>query len=169
MKTNLTSRSVLAVLVTGVLILTQPLVILAQQDPVEAQAKVTAESDAEADVNKVLWGFVGCSFCVAGVWTSNIAAIAISGILSEPTLEENVVAGCCGAGVFLSPLIPMNFISINPSPQRLLGKSPEYVNFYTRAYRAKTRRLRMESAAVGTGIGCGVLGILTIVSGLTRE
>ena len=38
-----------------VLIFSQPVIILAQQDSVGVQAKINAERDATTDVNKLLW------------------------------------------------------------------------------------------------------------------
>lgn len=41
--------------------------------------------------------------------------------------------------------------SLVPSPpiKQLTGKSPEYVTFYTNAYKAKVKSLRMKNALIG--------------------
>ena len=46
-----------------------------------------------------------------------------------------------------------------PSATRLLGKSPEYVAFYTDAYKEKAKRLQADNAMVG----CGVNALVTVV------
>ena len=40
------------------------------------------------------------------------------------------------------------------APERLIGKSPEYVIFYVDAYRAKMRSYQIKSVAAGSIFGC---------------
>ena len=50
-----------------------------------------------------------------------------------------------------------------PPPERLVGKSPEYVEVYTQAYQAKVRNLRKSAAVPGcltTVFSTGILIIL---------
>ena len=42
---------------------------------------------------------------------------------------------------------------INPSPERFLGKPPEYVEAYTFTYTRKTRSNRLKSAMLGATLG----------------
>ena len=66
------------------------------------------------------------------------------------------LAGCVGGliGVIIA-------YGVQPSPPaaRLLGKSPEYVAFYTDAYQEKAKNLQSNSAWVG----CIVNGLVTVV------
>ena len=61
-----------------------------------------------------------------------------------------VTGGCVGCAVGL--ILPIRAIykyQSPPPPERLIGKSPEYVEFYTDAYIAKSRSLRIKWAAAG--------------------
>lgn len=117
---------VLAFVMT-VLIFGMPLVTIAQQGTVQAEAVADAEADAEADVNKTLWLAAGCLLTGAGV---------IGAYFIEPT----------------------------PPAAKLMGKSPEYVAFYTDAYKAKSKNLQGRSALIGCAVGgCTYLGVYVLV------
>ncbi len=45
----------------------------------------------------------------------------------------------------------------NPPASKLLGKSPEYVAYYSDCFRLKTRSIRTQKAWIGCGIGA-ILG-----------
>ena len=104
------------VLVMTVLTFSMPLVTLAQQASVQAEAVAAAEADAEADVQKPLWFALGCFFLPFGV---------------------------IGGYVYAPP----------PPASTLLGKSPEYVTFYTDAYQAKVKNIQGRTAIYGCVIG----------------
>ena len=53
-----------------------------------------------------------------------------------------VVAGCV--------------IAPSPPSSKFLGKSPEYVTFYTDAYQAKAKNLQGRSALIGCGLAGGI-------------
>ena len=108
-----------------------PLQCLAQQDSVALKAKADAEYDAEDDVNTALWLSAGGILGVAG--TCLLGAVAVG-----------------GAYVY-QPV---------PPADRLLGKSVEYVNFYTDAYKARIRRLQLVAATKGTVGGSAVFFLL---------
>ena len=121
---------VLVVLMLG-LGLNVPFRCLAQQDSVALKAKVDAEYDAEDDVNTALWLVAGGILGTAG--SCLLGTIAIG-----------------GAYVY-QPV---------PSAERLLGKSAEYVNFYTDAYKARIRRLQLVAATKGAAGGTAVFFLL---------
>ena len=57
-----------------------------------------------------------------------------------------------------------------PPPSRLVGKSVEYVSFYTDAYRTESRRSKALWGAAGSLSGCFVVsGILLIEEALTVD
>lgn len=121
---------------------------------------MAAERDAETDTNKLLWTGVGCAVPFCGFLGGIAGLYATSNFLSR---EGPIYEVCIGAAVgCLVPIIPISFQPI-PPPERLLGKSPEYVNFYTNAYETKTRRLRIKSASRGGIIGFGLL-LITFVT-----
>ena len=65
------------------------------------------------------------------------------------------LGGCLGSAVV--PMIAY-VVELPPSVTRLLGKSPEYVVFYTDAYKAKAKTLRGESALGGCIVNALVMG-----------
>ncbi len=121
---------VLVILMLG-LSLNMSLQCFAQQDSVALKAKADAEYDAEDDVNTALWLSAGGILGVAG--TCLLGAVAVG-----------------GAYVY-QPV---------PPADRLLGKSAEYVNFYTDAYKARMRRLQLVAATKGALGGSAVFFLL---------
>ena len=124
------SFQLLAVLIVA-LSVEMPLRGFAQQDSVALQAKADAEYDAEDDVNTAVWLSAGGILGVAG--TCLLGAVAIG-----------------GAYVY-QPV---------PPADRLLGKSAEYVNFYTDAYKTRMRRLQLVAATKGALGGSAVFFLL---------
>ena len=119
-------------------------------DAIHIQAKADAESDVKRDFNALTYFGVGVSvpfatgvccltgFCLNG-WS-------IEG--GDPYLGATVV----GAAVF-GVLIGYQIRSLNPPPERLIGKSPKYIMLYADAYRAEIGWYRMRSIAAGSILG----------------
>ena len=59
------------------------------------------------------------------------------------------IVGILGANI-LTPTVP---------PTKLLGKSPEYVDSYTKTYQREVRRKRTEQATLGCTAGALCLGL----------
>ena len=121
------------------------------------QAKADAESDASRDVSLLAHFGAGMSAPFAA------AACGVTGLcLYDMAIgyEENYfscVGASVGAAVVFSTLIAYYIRPPNPPPERLIGKSPEYVTFYADAYRAKMRSYRMLSVAAGSVFGAAIL------------
>ena len=143
----------------------------ASQDPnvVRLAAKAAAERDASSDLDKPLWFLAGMSAvgcALIGGYVGCLAGNAIDsggGLGFAPLLDfsDSMGIGCLiglTAGA-LAPLIGIDYYQSNPPPERLLGKSPEYVESYTNAYKAKTRLLGALWAAAGTAGGWGLGGL----------
>jgi hypothetical protein len=114
------------------LVLNMPLRCFAQQrNTVALDAKTDAEYDAEDDVNTTLWLAAGGVLGIAG--TCLLGSLAVG-----------------GAYVY-QPV---------PPAERLLGKSAEYVSFYTDAYKARMRRLQLVAATKGAAGGAAVFFLL---------
>ena len=138
------------------------------------EAKVNAERDANSDINKLIWFGVGAGTCIIGSTVGGIGGCAIGSILSpEPedffsyavpndTQMITTLVGCLVGGI--SPLIGIYNYQQNPPSHRLLGKSPEYVEFYTKTYKAKTRSIRTNSAVAGIATGCVLFTVYTFWS-----
>ena len=169
MKTNLTSRSLFTAFLLVMIAFSQPLTTLAQQNSAEVQAK----QDAEADMNKWLWTGVGfvtpfCITlgCIAGFYVGSMGAQSYDFQSGDFQLfsDQQLCGTCVGFAVgYTVPFIPM-FTYLGPPPERLLGKSPEYVNFYTDAYKSKNIQLRGKWLTVGSLLGgIGVLYIIVSI------
>ena len=87
---------------------------------VKDSAESAAERDAESDVNTNLWVATGGILGVAGSCVLGSAAVA--------------------AAYVYQPI---------PPAERLIGRAPEYVIYYTDAYRSTTRSLRLSASAKG--------------------
>ena len=124
------------------------------------EAKIAAEQDADSDINKLLWVGTGMGATVIGSTAFACVGCAIGSMINpEPddlfgyplpndTQMIATIIGCLVGGVV--PLIGIFNYKQPPSPVRLIGKSPEYVEYYTNAYKSKMRSLRTKLAAAGT-------------------
>ena len=123
------------------LIFSMPLVVLAQQHSVQAEAITAAEQDANQDVNKPFWFGVGCF--LTGLF-----------FLQEPVGYIVPPLGIAGT-YFYRPA---------PPPSRLIGKSPEYVDAYTSAYQLKRGSIQAQWASAGCLGGCLTVTAVILVA-----
>ena len=166
-----------------VLIFSMPFAAFAQQNPVRIEvsetttaedadavrltAKAAAEQDASGDINKLLWFGAGAGVCCIGGAIGGLTGAFVGNLIAPPTggslgpfldFGDGAAVGCLVgvvAGVSI-PFIGIHNFQANPPAERLLGKSAEYVEFYTDAYRSKTRSLRGGWAIAGVGATVGV-------------
>ena len=142
----------------AVLTFSAPFVAIAQQNLAVLEARAMAAQDAESDVNKGVWFGSGCLV--------SAGTLLVFLIVEEPTPEM------CGlACLFHGAALAVPFVYSPPLPSsRLLGKSPEYVESYTKAYKKRTRWLRTSWAVAGASTGCGLglclLGVIVSRDGL---
>ena len=165
-----------------VLLFTLPFTVTAQENSVETQAIL----DAETDINRLLWTgvgftspFLGCLGCIFGSELASRGAIVSSESTDGLTGFGTGVSDACsilfvggGIGCIIGnsiPMIPVYFYPISPPPERLIGKTPEYVASYTNAYKTKTEQLRIKAASIGAGVGTGLLLGLMVVSLVVDE
>ena len=123
-----------------------------------------AKADAETDTNKDMWFCLGGSTCALGILAGYQIGSLIdpnwtSGLLGSGPNETQSNGMCIGPAVgYLSLLIAISVIPTHPSAERLLGKSPEYIQAYTKAYKDETQWIRTKSMFVGiipgTFFGC---------------
>ena len=139
-------------------------------DSIHLQAKVDAELDAKHDVNLLAYFGAGMSVPLAAgmcaLMTGCIADLHFGHRQPEPSY---IIAAMSAATVF--GLLTRYYIRLhppNPPPERLIGKSPEYVKFYANAYRAKMRSYQIKSGTAGSIFGCLTLtgGTLIIILGV---
>ena len=163
---------------TVILTFSMPFAILAQQNSVQTEVseaaaeqdrkpttleiKVTAEQDASNDFNDFLWFSVGLGVSyIGGVGGGFAGGIIGDGGFLQDDASGFVVGAIAG---IVASLIAIYKSSVHVPPWRLIGKSPEYVELYTEAYRRKMRRLQTVQAAAGTVAGCAlpIIGCLVI-------
>ena len=143
---------------------------LATQDSIRLQAKAAA-ADAKRDV-EVLASFG------AGMSATFAAGMCglMTGFIADATLGQGqddlfyLTASMSAAGAF-SLLIRYYIRPPNPPPERLIGKSPEYVKFYAATYQARMRSYQIKSVTAGSIFGCMTLtaGIAIIASHIEAE
>ena len=144
---------------------------LAEQDSIRLQAKATAAADAKRDV-EVLASF-GAGMSVT--FAAGMCGL-MTGFIADATLGQGqddlfyLTASMSAAGAF-SLLLRYHIRPPNPPPERLIGKSAEYVKFYADAYQARMRSSQMKSVAAGSIFGCMTLtgGIAIIASHIEAE
>ena len=92
-----------------------------------------------------------------------VEAIAAAEQDAQNNVNTNLwfLAGCFGCVVGVGAAY-----GVEPSPPatRLLGKSPEYVTFYTDAYKEKAKRLQTDSAVRGCVLTTLIVVILAATS-----
>lgn len=146
------------------LILSTTPVSFAQQNSVQAQAEADANSDM-SDMSKAMWVMLGGLSSTAGCLLGCVGGCVVgarlnpyggSHILFIPVPEQ---AGCAAAGAILlgALAVPMGVHmyphNAPPPPERLLGKSPEYIEGYTQIYKSKTASLRKTLVTRGSIAG----------------
>ena len=143
-----------------------PFVTFAQQNSMRTEVNTAAEADAEKDINKSLW--LGTGFVVPVIAVVP-AIIMMSGSDSRDDFGVGAaVGGICFLGGCVVGSVGSTVAALSYQPtipaERLIGKSPEYVRFYTDAYKAKTRRLQATYTGIGTisaGAGVCLLGSIS--------
>ena len=160
----------ISVFLMVVLVCSMPFIALAQQNSVEEQAKMAAKRDAETDTNQSAWFGVGCASTIlggaVGIGVGSLGPQSSQNILS-PFISDQQGDGC-GIGMIVGCLIPFlvaDNYKVEPRPERLLGKSPEYVDFYTSAYKTRVRQLRKISVATGYAFA-GCFGSMLAIAAL---
>lgn len=154
-------------------------VSLAQQDAVQAQAKADAKVDM-AGMSEVMWSLLGGLGSTAGCLLG-CAGGCLLGARLDPYGGSDILlipfpsqAGCAaGLAILLGGLAmplgvhmyPHNAI---PPPERLLGKSPEYIEAYTQIYKSEIASLRktlVTKGSIAGNVGF-VLAMLLLYAGM---
>ena len=169
------STSLITVLLMVFLVFSMPFMTFAQQTPKyedeRAAAKVDAERDAGNDVNKLIWGGVSCVAVPVGITLAGAGcAFALNwefdrtrGLSGGEGLIVNLLI--CGGGIVaFSPAVLARFMKPTPPSERLLGKSPEYVDTYVDTYVRKVRQHRRRASVNGLGYAAMGIGIVSVLS-----
>ena len=149
-------------LMTILLIFSTIPVSLAQQDSVQAQAEADASVDM-SDRSKIKWFLLGGVGSAAGCLLGCVGGFLLGGHSSESSNSPYFgLAGSVLLGVCAVPIAVFRYPhNVTPPPERLLGKSPEYIDAYTQAYKSRTTFLR--KIFVTAGSITSNLGVMTLI------
>ena len=148
-----------AFLMTTLLIFSMMPVSFAQQQSLQAEAEADAHRDVNRDMRESLWFMSGLVGSSVGAVTGCLSGILGGMLIGDFNILPNDVppVESCGLGGILLFGILAVPISVHlyphtprPPPERLLGKTPEYVATYTQAYRSKTISLRKRWVTAGS-------------------
>ncbi len=155
-------KTLACILILATLLATLP-------SPTEASISVSAiqdaRDDAAADINKKLWFMMGCGGGVFPfVMLTPLALGGLSYIRSTPL--DTYVIFVFGVGL----LLPTGYAALDspvPPADRFLGKTSDYIDAYTAAYRNQIKRMRVVQSAkgclLGTCLSGGSLIVTTII------
>ena len=140
----------------------------------QIEALVAAEKDASRDVNKLGWFSAGLATSVIigplAAYAGNVIGAKIdpetgSGLLFFDAVSDGELIGTFVGFVIgvAGPLILIYNYDPDPPSKRLVGKPPEYIDYYTQTYKAKAKSIRKRSATGGclfTGCLFGLAALL---------
>ena len=148
--TGIFMRSI-AVLVVGILCFAG---VDATGDTLQMKAaQIAGKNDAKGFHRK--WFSAGYLF----IHTTPIVLIVANHYFHEYRLDDTFGFCCLAMGGMyaLSPTAAALIHSPIPPADRLLGKSPQWVDAYTKAYQKNMRKARAASSAVGCVVGTATL------------
>ena len=123
------------------------------------EAQIAGETDAKG--LKGAWFAAGYMAMSASVIVLILGVQAKEGYATDllRTIDNNLIcfSGAYGAYI-LAPTAIAILHTATPPADRLLGKSPDWINAYTKAYQKNMRRYRAASTLVGGCVGGAVLG-----------
>ena len=136
-------------------------VSLAQQDSVKAQAEADASADM-SDMSKAKWFLLGGVGSTAGCLLGCVGG----SLLGRPSYASGnsqtnlMLAGSVLCGICAVPIAVFRYPhNVTPPSERLLGKSPKYMEAYTQAYKSRTALLRKIFVTAGSIVSN--LGVMT--------
>ena len=122
-------------------------------------AKADAELHAESDIHKITWMGIGLCVPVLSVATGCVVGYALGSTEGGGDLpggygfgSPSIIGMLGGAGlVFCGSAYWVYGYEPTPPAERLIGRSPEYIEHYTTAYQKKMRSQRIKWALIGSG------------------
>ena len=157
------SRILAFLMATLLLFGTMP-VSLAQQQTVQAQAEADASADM-SDRSKARLFLLGGVGSTAGCLLGCIGGFLLGGPSYESSNSQAnfALTGSVLLGVCAVPIAVFRYPhTVTLPPERLLGKSPEYIEAYTHAYKSRTVFLR--KIFVTAGSIASNLGVMTLMA-----
>lgn len=140
-------------------------VSFAQLDTGQAQAEADANSDMSDGAKAMLFllgGLGSTAGCLIGCVGGCLLGTQMNG--EYDVLFSCAVASATLLGAFAMPLgVDLYPHNVTPPPERLLGKSPEYVEAYTQIYTSKTTSLRKRLVIAGSITGNVGVALATLL------
>ena len=135
------------------------------ETPEITEARLAGENDA----NGFNWKWFGMSYLISN--TSPLVFMSAIQMIEEFNLDAGTLRTidpryCLAAyGIYaLAPTVVAMTHSPAPPAERLLGKSPEWVNAYTKAYQKSVKRHRTDATITGCFVGtANVAGMLYLI------
>jgi len=101
---------------------------------------------------------------------NSVRTKAIAAAERDATARVNksvwLLGACFSYGII--PLIIANVAEPVPPASALIGKPPEYVAFYTDAYKEKVRKIRTSGVKLGCAAGVGCCLVYTFLVGFSE-
>lgn len=120
-----------------------------------------AESDAKKDADKVMTVFIpfvtGIGSVFAGGMSGLMTGCITYAIYSDTPEAVGYALVAVGASPFFLALVKHYNTPPHPPIERLIGKHPEYVRTYVKAYSKKMRSRQLIAASAGVVAGCGLI------------
>ena len=148
----------------------------AQQNSVQAQAAADASADI-SDMSKVKWfllGGIGSTIgCFLGCAAGCLLGETIFSNASRNSQMNCALAGSVLLGVCAVPIgVQMYPHNATPPPERLLGKSPEYVQAYTQVYKSRTvflRKIFVTAGSIASNLGVMTTSVIIFLYGMGQH
>ena len=132
----------------------------------DTQAKRDAENDAKLD-NKLKWFGAGCLGGVLPFIVLDAILIAdYTDVISHNTFDPYTLDACILSLLGAGAILPTGYVVLHTPilpADRLLGKSPNYVDAYTRYYRKQVKSERILLSASGCLSGM-LVGVFTVAA-----
>ncbi len=148
------------------LICNAPLTTFAQQQIQTDNSKAIADARADAisDISAITWVSFGACIPVLSVVTGVVTAFSLrdeessSGSYLDIGIgEASVIGFFSGAGLVFCVSYYWVYTFDRPPPvERLIGKSPEYIEHYTKAYQKTMRFQRIMYTLIAPVVGGGI-------------
>lgn len=162
---------------TAILLLSNMMPIsLAQQDSVETQAKADASTDM-SDRSKTKFFLLGGVGSTVGFLLGCIGGCLLGGANFSDGPSNNQAcfdtAGAIVLGVFAVPTAVFVYLhNPTPPPERLLGKSPEYIQAYTQVYKSRTvflRKIFVTAGSITSNLGVMTTSVIIFLYGMGQH
>ena len=123
--------------------------------------RLKAESDAKKDADRVMTVLIPFGMGMGSAFAGAMSGVMTGCIANEMYPDMPEAVGCALVAVGASPFFWALLKHYNTPPyppiERLIGKHPEYIKAYVKAYSKKMRSRQLIAASAGAVAGCGIM------------